>query len=107
MDEPTKARSAALFAALGHPTRISMVELLNKDEMSVGGVSAALDLAQSSASQHLAALLRSGVLDVTPRGTSRLYKVRGPRIAKILELIKEFCEVQGLKGEPLDEHSEL
>lgn len=84
-----------------------MVELLIKEEMSVGDVASALDLAQSSASQHLAALLRSGVLDVTPRGTSRLYRVRGPRIAKILELIKEFCDVQGLKGEPLDEQSQL
>ena len=84
-----------------------MVELLLEQELSVGEIALALDLAQSSASQHLAALLRSGVLDVTPRGTSRLYRVRGPRIAKILELIREFCEVQGLKGEPRDEHSEF
>lgn len=80
-----------------------MVEILIKQEMSVGEISVALDLAQSSASQHLAALLRAGVLDVTPIKTSRLYRVRGPRIAKIIELIKEFCDVQGLKGEPLDE----
>ncbi len=107
MDEPTKLRSAALFASLAHPTRISIVELLQKREMSVGEISAGLDLAQSSASQHLAALLRAGVLNVTPRGTSRMYGVRGPRILKILELIREFCDVQGLKGEPLDEHPEL
>lgn len=75
--------------------------------MTVGEIPLALDLAQSSASQHLATILRSGVLDVTPRGTSRHYRVRGPRIAKILVLIKDFCEVQGLKGEPLDGLSEL
>ena len=107
MDEQIRTRSAVLFAALGHPTRITIVELLIKKEMSVGEISTALDLAQSSASQHLAALLRAGVLVVTPRGTSRLYRVRGPRIGKILELIREFCEVQGLKGEPIDEQNDF
>ncbi len=80
------------------------MELLIEREMSVGEVSTALDIGQSSVSQHLAALLRTGVLNVTPRGTTRLYHVRGPRIGKLLELIREFCEVQGLKGEPDDEH---
>lgn len=84
-----------------------MVELLLEGEMSVGDIASALDLAQSSASQHLAALLRAGVLDVTPRGTSRMYHLRGPRIARILELIREFCEVQGLRGEPVDDHGEI
>ncbi len=107
MDEPTRWRASALFASLGHPTRISIVELLHDKEMSVGDIASALGIAQSSASQHLAALLRTGVLTVIPRGTSRRYHVRGPRIAKILELIREFCDVQGLKGEPLDEHSEI
>lgn len=105
MDEAIRVRASALFNALGHPTRIAIVELLVERELSVGGVSAALSLGQSSASQHLAALLRAGVLDVTPRGTSRLYRIRGPRITRILDLMKEFCEVQGLKGEPSDESS--
>lgn len=103
MDEQTRIRAAALFAALGHPTRIRMVEHLTTKEMSVGEVASVLKLAQSSASQHLAALFRSGVLDVSQKGTSRLYRVRGPRIERILKLITEFCEVQGLKGEPNDE----
>lgn len=103
MDEPTKIRSAAVCAALGHPTRISIVEVLGDRKMSVSDISSALGLAQSSASQHLAALYRSGVLQVTPKGTSRLYHVRGPRIAKALAQIEEFCQVQGLQGVPDDE----
>lgn len=107
MDESTKLRVSALFASMGHPTRISIVEMLDRQAMSVGEISAALNLAQSSTSQHLAALLRAGVLDVTPRGTSRLYRVRGPRIMRMLNLIHEFCEVQGLRGEPQDEEREF
>ena len=100
MDGDTRLRSAALFSSMGHPTRLRIVELLINEELSVGDICARLELGQSSASQHLAALFRSGVLSVTPRGTSRLYKVRGIRIANILKLIEEFCDIQGLKGEP-------
>ena len=107
MDDPTRTRAAALFASLGHPTRISIVQLLAERELSVGEIGHELDLAQSSASQHLSALLRAGVLAVTPKGTSRLYRVRGPRIIRIVEIIGEFCNVQGLKGEPSDEHIEF
>lgn len=107
MDTPTRLRSAALFASLGHPTRICIVELLLEKELSVGDICSSLELPQSNASQHLAALLRTGVLAVTPRGTSRMYRIRGPRITKILELIREFCDVQGLKGEPIDEHYDI
>lgn len=103
MDEPIRLRAAALFAALGHPTRLRMVENLIKDRMSVGDLALAMALPQSSASQHLAVLLRSGVLEVAQVGTSRMYRVRGHRIERILELIREFCDVQGLSGEPIDE----
>jgi len=107
MDEPTRVRSAALFAALGHPTRVSIVELLAEHERTVGEVSAALEIGQSSASQHLAALLRAGALAVTQRGTSRHYRLRGPRILRVVDLISEFCDVQGLKGEPVEGEDDL
>lgn len=107
MDEDKRARVAALFSAMGHSNRITIVELLSEEELSVGEISSRLGLGQSSASQHLAALLRSGVLTVTQRGTCRLYRVRGPRIPKILALITEFCEVQGLSGTPSSEADDV
>ena len=107
MEESTRVRSAALFASLGHPTRIAIVELLADQKLSVNEISEALGLGQSSTSQHLAALLRSGVLAVTPQATKRLYRTRGPRIGRVLALISEFCEVQGLKGDPEMDHAEL
>jgi ArsR family transcriptional regulator len=103
MNDPTRQRSAALFSSLGNPIRIRIVELLGDDELSVNQISNALELPQSNTSQHLSALHRSGVLDVSPRGTSRMYRVRGPRIRRILCLIEQFCEVQGLMGKPVGE----
>jgi len=100
MDEPIRVRAAAIFSVLGHPTRLQMLDLLAQQPLSVGALASSLGLAQSTASQHLAALLRVGALRVEPQGTTRLYHVRGPRLARMLDLMREFCEVQGLMGEP-------
>lgn len=103
MEPQILVRSAALLASLGHPARIQIVCLLAEGDLNVSEITDALQLPQSNVSQHLAALLRTGVLRVTPKGTSRRYQVRGPRILKIIHLIHEFCQIQGLEGEPEDE----
>ena len=98
MDRFIRERSSMLFAALANPTRLRIVELLLNGEKNVNDIASSLDIQQSSASQHLAVLTRAGVLVVEPRGTMRCYRVRGPRIAKILGLIEEFCSVHSLYG---------
>ena len=45
-----------------------------------------------------AALTRAGILVVEHKGANRIYRVRGPRIARILALIEEFCTVHELYG---------
>jgi DNA-binding transcriptional ArsR family regulator len=104
MNNPTRERAGQLFAALGNTTRLRIVELLITGERTVNDVAAALNLQQSSASQHLAVLTRAGILHMVPRGTARIYSVRGPRIAHILALIEEFCDIHQLYG--VDEEPE-
>ena len=67
--------------------------------MSVNEICAALSLGQSATSQNLAALTRAGILVVEHKGANRIYRVRGPRIARILALIEEFCQVHELYGD--------
>ncbi len=100
MEPLTHERACHLFAALSHPGRLRITELLTRSEegMTVGAIASTLGFSQSGTSQHLAYLARVGVLTVVPRGTSRLYRVRGPRIERILTLIEEFCEVHSLYG---------
>jgi DNA-binding transcriptional ArsR family regulator len=99
MDDVTRLRAAQLFDALSHPIRIRIVELLYKGERTVGDIAAEMKIGQSGASQHLAILARAGVLVAGPRGATRTYRVRGPRIERIMELIEEFCHVHGLYGD--------
>jgi DNA-binding transcriptional ArsR family regulator len=98
MDEPTRERASLLFSALSHPVRLQIAETLADGEKTVGEIAEAMGIGQSGASQHLALLARAGVLSLSKRGTHHFYRLRGPRIARILGLIAEFCEVHGLHG---------
>ena len=99
MQPAVRERAGLLFTALSNPTRLCIVELLStKEGKTVNEIAAELHLSQSGTSQHLANLTRAGVLAMEARGTSHLYKVRGPRISHILDLIEQFCEVHALYG---------
>ena len=98
MNEPTRERVCLLFHALSNPSRLRIAELLCSAEMTVTEICTALSLGQSATSQNLAALTRAGVVAVEHRGANRIYRVRGPRIARILALIEEFCHVHELYG---------
>jgi DNA-binding transcriptional ArsR family regulator len=84
---------AHMFAALANPSRLRILEVLAAGPTSVNGVAEATGLKQSITSQHLAALSQAGVVVCSPNGNQRIYRLRGPRIARILELVEEFHEV--------------
>jgi DNA-binding transcriptional ArsR family regulator len=99
MDTPVRLRATRLFGALANETRLRIIELLQEKELTVGEIAKALGILQSGASQHLAILTRSGVLAVERNGTSRIYRLRGPRIPRVLETIEDFCQVHNLYGD--------
>jgi len=84
--------AASLMTALGHPTRLRIIQVLRNGSMTVGRISSELGISQSNASQHLAVLLRVGAVVKEPEGSSRKYSLREPRLAKILEIIEEMWE---------------
>ncbi|MBI1333777.1 MAG: winged helix-turn-helix transcriptional regulator [Armatimonadetes bacterium] len=100
MNTETVERVASLFGALSNPTRILIVREIIKEPLNVTAVTERLQIGQSSASQHLAVLERVGLIKVTRSGTSRIYEVRGPRVAKMVDTAEEFCIVHGLRGVP-------
>lgn len=60
----------ALLRALGDPTRLRMLGLLELEELSVGELSRALGMAQSRVSNHLRVLREAGLLSERHVGTS-------------------------------------
>lgn len=98
MDTHILERATTLFSALAHPTRLRIVELLLHEGRTVNEIATTVGASQSGTSQHLAILSRAGVLAMQQRGSTRTYRVRGPRIEAILRLIEEFCRVHALYG---------
>lgn len=82
-----------MFAALGNPAKLHILEHLVIGPASVNEIAEAIGLKQSMTSHHLANLLAAGVVVYEKNGNSRLYSLRGPRIAQILKLVEEFYEV--------------
>ncbi len=68
---------ASWFRALSDPTRVQLVAWLAQQPgpLSVGELTAALPVGQSTVSHHLAALAEVGFVKVRRRGTSSLYEV--------------------------------
>jgi DNA-binding transcriptional ArsR family regulator len=67
---------ARIYAALGEPTRVRIVQLLaQSDELSCGAIAEQLGLQPSTLSHHLGLLEDSGLIEVRKSGTHRLIRV--------------------------------
>lgn len=67
--------AAKLFRSLGDPTRLRLVLCLLEGEQRVVDLVAAVGLAQSTVSSHLACLRGCGLLDMRPVGRQSYYRL--------------------------------
>ena len=67
--------AAKLFRSLGDPTRLRLVLCLLEGEQRVVDLVAAVGLAQSTVSAHLACLRGCGLLDMRPVGRQSYYRL--------------------------------
>lgn len=79
-DREAVERAAALFRALGDPTRLLILRHLFGGEHRVADLTAHLDLAQSTVSAHVACLRECGLLDARPVGRATLYSLAHPEL---------------------------
>jgi DNA-binding transcriptional ArsR family regulator len=77
LDRVTAAQFASWFRALADPTRVQIVSLLARrgEPMSVGAITAALDVGQSTVSAHLKVLAEVRFVLAERRGTAAFYRV--------------------------------
>lgn len=73
-----------IFFAIGDPNRRRVLELLATKERSVGELAEQLGIAQPSVSQHLTVLRAVGVVGVTKRGTSSIYRLERDSLAEVI-----------------------
>ena len=79
---------ADLFKALGHPTRLKILQVLLEEEQCVKNIWEKLGLNQANVSQHLAMMKHKGILTAVRRGGKICYSIKDPRAIQILNSIR-------------------
>jgi ArsR family transcriptional regulator len=81
---------AEIFQALGHPTRIAIVEYLRDGEISVGNLCEKIGIEQANASQHLAVLRSKHIVETRKDGNQIFYRLRNPIVSEMLEIMRQY-----------------
>lgn len=79
---------AKYFRGFGDPTRLRILDLLRKEERSVGELVAALRQPQPKVSNHLACLRWCGFVTAERRGKRVFYRLSDPRVAEVIDIAK-------------------
>jgi ArsR family transcriptional regulator len=81
---------AGIFQALGHPTRVAIVEFLSRGEMSVSQLCEKVGVEQANASQHLAVLRNKHIVETRKEGNQIFYRLRDPLLGEVLAKMREY-----------------
>lgn len=76
---------ATRFRALGEPTRLKLLNILMKDEHTVGQLVEASGSGQANVSKHLSLLREAGMIDMRKDGLSTICSLADP-------MVKSLCE---------------
>jgi DNA-binding transcriptional ArsR family regulator len=88
--------AAALFRALGDPSRLAIVQHLLLGEHNVAELTAHLGLAQSTVSKHLACLRDCGLVASRPVGRASVFEVTEPdRLVSLLAAVEALLAATG------------
>ena len=83
----------AQLKALGHPVRMQIVkQLLAADERCCGDICACMPLAQSTISQHLEQLCRSGLVEYAPDGNRSRYSLNRTAFKSLASAMGEMAD---------------
>ena len=86
------AKAAALLKAMSNEHRLLILCYLGEQEMSVGQLNEAIDLSQSSLSQHLARLRKDGLVGTRRDAQTIYYRISENVVSKLIALLhSEYC----------------
>jgi ArsR family transcriptional regulator len=79
---------AKALKALGHPTRLFMVEELSKGECCVCSLVERIDADFSTVSKHLSVLKEAGLVEIEKRGQKVFYRLRATCVTQFIGCIE-------------------
>ena len=94
MPDALRRFKAEIFQALGHPTRIAIVEMLRDGELPAGKLIERLGLEQANASQHLSVLRSKQIVVNRKDGNQVFYSLRSPLLIEVLDIMRRYFHAQ-------------
>lgn len=85
---------ARVLKALAHPTRLFIVEELDKEERCVCDLTAMIGADVSTVSKHLSVLRQAGIVLDDKRGNQVFYRLRVPCILNFFGCVESVLESQ-------------
>jgi DNA-binding transcriptional ArsR family regulator len=92
MQKLLRSYKASVFQALGHPTRIDIVEMLREGELSAGVLQDRLGIEQANVSQHLAILRSRQIVTNRKEGNQVFYSLRNPVLIEVLDIMRRYFQ---------------
>src|SRR5258708_1445658 len=83
-------RESAIFRALGDPSRLAIFESLARKEAPVKDLTARFRISQPAVSQHLAALLKAGLVPVRQDGRMSYYGVKSSGLKPLVDWLNHY-----------------
>jgi DNA-binding transcriptional ArsR family regulator len=78
---------AKKLKVLGHPIRLKILCLIEKNDACVTDLWTCLNIAQPVISQHLAILKEAQIVDSEASGNKRIYKIGDPMVKNLINLM--------------------
>ncbi|TFC77099.1 ArsR family transcriptional regulator [Cryobacterium cheniae] len=96
---PTEGQQAAvsLLHSLAEPTRLRIVQRLQRGECRVRDLVDELGLAQSTISEHVACLRDCGLVTGRAEGRQLFYSLSHPELTHLLEAVEVLLQATGFK----------
>lgn len=97
-DRDRLERRAHILKALAHPSRLMMVEALEKSEMCVCELQELVGADISTVSKHLLVLKRAGLVESEKRGLQVFYTLLSPCVLNFFSCVESVIEAHKEAG---------
>lgn len=87
---PDVASTDRVFLALANPVRRELLEILSRQPLSAGKLSARFDLSRPAVAEHLKVLRDAGLVSDEPQGRHRIYRLTAEPLAELGEWLHPF-----------------
>jgi DNA-binding transcriptional ArsR family regulator len=87
---PTTPLEPEVFAAIAHPVRRQILDLLRQDERHVNAIAENFGVSRPAISQHLRILLDSGLVTERRDGRHRQYRLMADRLSEVHDWLSHY-----------------